>query len=244
MNPEQFQTELLKNGVQLSATQLNQFELYFKLLVEGNEQLNLTSITDHEEVYLKHFYDSILPALNFKALQTESLTLCDVGAGAGFPSLPMKIAFPQLKITIIDSLNKRINFLQGLVEQLELTDVTLIHDRAETFGGLTSEYRESFDIVTARAVARLSVLTEFCLPLTKIGGHFIALKASQSGDELSEGQAAIETLGGSVESVVESNLPVSGEPRTMIVIKKVTATPDKYPRRPGVPLKKPIQTKK
>ena len=244
MTPDQFKTALAAQGVELSATQLNQFELYFKLLVEGNQQLNLTSITDHEEVYLKHFYDSILPSLSFAPLQTQALTLCDVGAGAGFPSLPMKIAFPQLKITIIDSLNKRINFLTGLVEQLGLTDVTLIHDRAETFGGLTSQYRESFDVVTARAVARLSVLSEFCLPLVKLDGHFMALKASQSSDELEEGQFAIDTLGGQVESVKQAELPISNEPRTMILIKKTMATPDKYPRRPGVPLKKPIQAKK
>lgn len=151
MNPQQFQQALADHGIDLSQQQMQQFQTYYHELVIGNQQLNLTSITEENEVYLKHFYDSITPALVVAQLQNEALTLCDVGAGAGFPSLPLKIAFPKLKVTIVDSLNKRINFLEGLVAKLGLQDVTLIHDRAETFGAKKSPYRESFDIVTARA---------------------------------------------------------------------------------------------
>lgn len=169
------------------------------------------------------------------------MTLCDIGAGAGFPSLPLKIAFPQLKVTIVDSLNKRIAFLEDLVAKLGLTDVTLIHDRAETFSAKTSPYREKFDIVTARAVARLSVLSELCLPAAKVGGEFIAYKASAAPEELQQGGTAIKQLGGKVQKTVTLTLPGTDEERNIIVIDKIKATPKKYPRRPGLPSKKPIQ---
>ena len=241
MNPQQFQQALADHGIDLSQQQLQQFQTYYQELVTVNQQLNLTSITEESEVYLKHFYDSITPALVAAQLQNEALTLCDVGAGAGFPSLPLKIAFPKLKVTIVDSLNKRINFLENLVAKLGLTDVTLVHDRAETFGAKQSPYRESFDVVTARAVARLSVLSELCLPLAKVGGRFIAMKASQAQDELTDATHAIAVLGGEVTQTANLELPETHEPRTMIVMTKLTATPVKYPRRPGVPNKKPIQ---
>ena len=178
MNPEQFQQALADHGITLSAEQMQQFADYYRLLVETNEHVNLTRITEKDEVYLKHFYDSITGAFAEPRLESEELTLCDIGAGAGFPSLPLKIAFPQLKVTIVDSLNKRIAFLEDLVAKLGITDVTLIHDRAETFSAKNSPYREKFDIVTARAVARLSVLSELCLPAAKVSGEFIAYKAS------------------------------------------------------------------
>lgn len=167
MNPEQFQQALADHGIALSAGQMQQFADYYRLLVETNEHVNLTRITEKDEVYLKHFYDSITGAFAEPRLESEELTLCDIGAGAGFPSLPLKIAFPQLKVTIVDSLNKRIAFLEDLVAKLGLTDVTLIHDRAETFSAKNSPYREKFDIVTARAVARLSVLSELCLTVAE-----------------------------------------------------------------------------
>ncbi|WP_137596620.1 16S rRNA (guanine(527)-N(7))-methyltransferase RsmG [Paucilactobacillus kaifaensis] len=240
MNPQQFRQALANQQIMLSDQQMQQFALYYELLIKGNEQLNLTTITEQGEVYLKHFYDSITPAFSLATLKTDKLMLCDVGAGAGFPSLPLKIAFPNLKVTIVDSLNKRINFLEKLVQQLGLTDVTLVHDRAETFGSPKNTYRESFNVVTARAVARLSVLSELCLPLVKIGGKFIALKASQADEELEQAKTAIETLGANVSSVDQLVLPQSDEPRTIVVLDKIQATPDKYPRRPGVPAKKPI----
>lgn len=240
MNPQQFRQALAQQQIMLSDQQMQQFALYYELLIKGNEQLNLTTITEQNEVYLKHFYDSITPAFSVATLRTASLTLCDVGAGAGFPSLPLKIAFPSLNITIVDSLNKRISFLEKLVQQLGLTNVTLIHDRAETFGAAKNIYRESFDVVTARAVARLSVLSELCLPLVKVGGQFIALKASQADEELTQAKMAIDVLGADVNTVDQLVLPHSDEPRTIIVLDKIRATPTKYPRRPGVPGKKPI----
>lgn len=241
MNPEQFQQALADHGITLSAEQMQQFADYYQLLVETNEHVNLTRITEKDEVYLKHFYDSITGAFAEPRLESEELTLCDIGAGAGFPSVPLKIAFPQLKVTIVDSLNKRIAFLEALVAKLGLNDVTLIHDRAETFSAKNSPYREKFDIVTARAVARLSVLSELCLPAAKISGEFIAYKASAAPEELQQGGAAIKQLGGKVQKTVTLTLLETDEERNIIVIDKIKATPNKYPRRPGLPSKKPIQ---
>lgn len=169
MNKEQFQQQLAEKGIHLSPSQLEQFDLYYQLLVEWNEKMNLTAITDKEEVYLKHFYDSLSAAFYFDF--SGSLAICDVGAGAGFPSIPLKIAFPDIQVTIVDSLNKRITFLNHLASELQLNDVHFYHDRAETFGKLP-EHREQYDVVMARAVARMSVLSELCLPLVKVGGVF------------------------------------------------------------------------
>lgn len=188
--------------------------------------MNLTSITDEHEVYLKHFYDSITPSFyyDFKG----SLSICDVGAGAGFPSIPLKIIFPELKVTIVDSLNKRIQFLNHLADDLGLQDVSFVHDRAETFG--KGDYRESYDIVTARAVARLTVLSELCLPLVRKGGQFIALKSSKGEEELDEAQFAINVLGGNVKETFNFELPEEAGERQMIVIDKRRQTSKKYPR--------------
>ncbi|MHA8110608.1 16S rRNA (guanine(527)-N(7))-methyltransferase RsmG [Lactobacillaceae bacterium Melli_B4] len=240
MNPEEFKTELAKHGIELSATQMKQFDTYYQMLVATNEHVNLTTIVDRDAVYLKHFYDSITPAFYFDALQNEQVTICDVGAGAGFPSLPMKIVFPQLKITIVDSLNKRINFLNDLVDALGLTDVHTVHARAEEFGGKKSVARESFDVVTARAVARMSVLAELCLPLVKVGGHLVALKAAKAASELSVGDQAIQTLGGRLVTDHEFELPVSHDERNIVIVEKIKPTPKQYPRKAGTPNKKPI----
>lgn len=241
MNPEQFQQALAERGINLSDQQMQQFADYYRQLVATNRQVNLTRITEENDVYLKHFYDSLTGALAEPRLQTEQLTLCDIGAGAGFPSLPLKIAFPQLKVTIVDSLNKRISFLQTLVAQLGLTGVTLVHDRAETFSAKQSPHREQYDLVLARAVARLSVLSELCLPAARIGGELVAYKASAADDELADAQGAIRQLGGRVQKEFALTLPGTAEPRKIIVIDKVAATPQKYPRRPGLPNKKPLQ---
>lgn len=241
MNPEQFQQALADHGITLTAGQLEQFATYYRMLVESNKHVNLTRITDEDEVYLKHFYDSITGALAEPRLQTSALTLCDIGAGAGFPSLPLKIAFPQLKVTIVDSLNKRIAFLEELVTKLGLTDVTLIHDRAETFSAKKSAHREQFDVVTARAVARLAVLSELCLPAVKVGGEFIAYKALAAPEELQDAGKAIAKLGGQVRQTVQLTLPETDDERNIILIDKKAPTPQKYPRRPGLPNKKPIQ---
>jgi len=176
MNPEQFKEALENKGISLSPRQLEQFAQYFKVLVEWNEKMNLTAITELEEVYLKHFYDSLTVAFTHD-FSNEAVSICDVGSGAGFPSIPLKIVYPDLQVTIVDSLNKRITFLKELTTQLALEDVFLYHDRAEVFGK-NKQFRESFDYVTARAVARLNVLSELCLPLAKKHGYFLAMKAS------------------------------------------------------------------
>ena len=160
---------------------MEQFNRYFELLVEWNEKMNLTAITESDEVYLKHFYDSI--SASFYVDFTKELKICDVGAGAGFPSIPLKIVFPHLTVTIVDSLNKRITFLEELQKELKLEGVRFCHDRAETFAQLP-EHRERYDLVTARAVARMSVLSELCMPLVKVGGQFVAMKAASAGEEL------------------------------------------------------------
>ena len=223
MKPEEFYQRLQEvHGITLSDEQKKQFDQYFHLLVEWNEKMNLTAITDEEGVYLKHFYDSL--ALGFHHELTDQ-TLCDVGAGAGFPSIPLKIVFPDLKVTIVDSLNKRITFLNTLVETLGLKDVQCFHDRAETFGQ-NKDFRASFDVVTARAVAKLSVLSEF--------------KAAQTEVELEEAKKAIAILGGKVEGDVSFDLPYEGGNRHVVTILKTKETPNKYPRKPGLPLKKPL----
>lgn len=241
MNPEQFRQALADHGINLTDAQMAQFADYYDLLVATNEHVNLTRITEKGEVYLKHFFDSITGAFAEPKLMNTELTLCDIGAGAGFPSIPLKIAFPQLRVTIVDSLNKRITFLQELVAELGLTNVNLVHDRAETFSDKKSEHREQYDVVTARAVARLSVLSELCLPAAKVGGEFIAYKASAAATEVQQGGTAIKKLGGQIRNTVKLDLPGTDEERNLIVIDKVTATPKKFPRRPGLPNKKPIQ---
>lgn len=240
MNPDEFRNTLLKHQIDLNAEQLQQFALYYRQLVTVNQHVNLTAIAEQSAVYLKHFYDSLTGALVVPQLQTSPLRICDVGAGAGFPSLPLKIAFPQLRVTIVDSLQKRINFLSELVDQLGLSGVELVHERAETFAGKKSAARESFDLVTARAVARMSVLSELCLPAVKVGGLFLAYKGSAGEDELAAAQGAIKQLGGQVQQVAKLALPIEREPRQIIVVKKVDKTLGKYPRRPGIPAKKPL----
>ncbi|MCI1925905.1 MAG: 16S rRNA (guanine(527)-N(7))-methyltransferase RsmG [[Lactobacillus] timonensis] len=240
MNPEQFQMALAQHQVALTDHQLNQFEEYYRLLVATNKHVNLTAITDEQEVYLKHFYDSLTGAFVFSKIR-EPLSLCDIGAGAGFPSLPLKIAFPQLRVTIVDSLNKRINFLQDLVDKLGLDNVTLIHARAEDFANAKSKHREKFDVVTARAVANLTVLSELCLPAVRVGGCFLAYKGRGGQEELTAAKGAITKLGGQLEQSAELTLPKSDDDRQLIIIKKVKETPKRYPRRPGIPAKKPFK---
>lgn len=240
MNNSQFIAALKAQGITVSEQQMQQFDQYFKILVETNQHLNLTTITERGDVYLKHFYDSVTPAFYVPELRTEKLTLCDVGAGAGFPSLPMKILFPQLQVTIVDSLNKRINFLKDLIAALGLTGVSVYHARAEEFGGKRSEHREAYDVVTARAVARMSVLSELCLPLVKLHGQFIALKAQQTENELAHSQSAIATLGGKLSLDQSFTLPELGDERHIVVIDKVKQTPKRYPRKAGTPNKEPL----
>ncbi|GIN21949.1 MAG TPA: 16S rRNA (guanine(527)-N(7))-methyltransferase RsmG [Bacillus bacterium] len=238
MNIEQFTEQLKNKGIELSARQLEQFELYYKLLVEWNEKMNLTAITDRDEVYLKHFYDSVTTAF-FLDLH-HPLSVCDVGAGAGFPSIPLKICFPEIKVAIVDSLKKRITFLNELAKELELEDTFFYHDRAETFAK-KEEFREQFDIVTARAVARMSILTELCLPLVKQGGLFVSLKAANAKEELAASKKAITLLGGKLADVHSFQLPIEESERNIVIVEKVKKTPNKYPRKPGTPNKMPLE---
>lgn len=238
MNKEQFISMLEEKGISLTPFQLSQFDTYYRMLVEWNEKMNLTAITEEEEVYLKHFYDSI--TASFYVDLSKGQNLCDVGAGAGFPSIPLKICFPDLKVTIVDSLNKRITFLQQLAKALELTEVNFVHDRAETFGQ-NADYREKFDLVTARAVARLSVLSELCLPLVKEGGQFIPMKAAAAKEEVEKGKKAMQILGGKLEEVHSFQLPLEESERNILIINKVKPTPKKYPRKPGTPNKLPLE---
>ncbi|WP_223702782.1 16S rRNA (guanine(527)-N(7))-methyltransferase RsmG [Sutcliffiella deserti] len=238
MNKEQFIQLLEEKGITLTPLQLSQFDTYYKMLVEWNEKMNLTAITEEKEVYLKHFYDSITAA--FYVDFNKGQTLCDVGAGAGFPSIPLKICFPELKVTIVDSLNKRITFLQELAKVLELKEVNFVHDRAETFGN-NPDYREKFELVTARAVARLSVLSELCIPLVKEGGYFIPMKAAAAKEEVEKGKKALRILGGKLEKIHSFQLPLEESERNILIIKKINTTPKKYPRKPGTPNKSPLE---
>lgn len=239
MLEQEFIEQLKLLGFHLTDTQIKQFNLYYEILVEWNEKMNLTAITDKKSVYLKHFYDSITLAIKTNLLNQENITLCDVGAGAGFPSIPLKILLPHIKVTIVDSLNKRITFLNYLVEKLALIDVNCYHFRAEEFGQ-NKQFREQFDIVTARAVARLNLLSEFCMPLVKKNGFFVSMKASSSDDEKKEAEKAISLLGGKLQQDLSFELPNDAGVRHILVIEKLKETPKKYPRKAGVPAKSPI----
>lgn len=237
MKPETFYSLLDQQNINLTDQQKFQFERYFELLVEWNQKINLTAITEKEEVYLKHFYDSIAPILQ-GLIENQEIKLLDIGAGAGFPSLPMKILYPQLDVTIIDSLNKRINFLQLLAEELDLEGVHFYHGRAEDFAQ-DKHFRAQFDIVTARAVARMQVLSELTIPYLKVGGKLLALKASNAPEELTEAKNALNLLFSKVEDNISYTLP-NGDPRYITIVEKKKETPNKYPRKAGMPNKRPL----
>ena len=237
MNKEQFCKKVEeKTNIVLSDIQKEQYKKYFELVVEWNQKINLTAITEEEEFYAKHFYDSI--SLSFYRDYSKVSNICDVGSGAGFPSIPLKILYPHLEVTIVDSLNKRIKFLNLLQEELGLTSCNFIHARAEEVGQ-DKNFRESFEIVTARAVARLNVLVELCLPLVKKGGYFLSLKAQKAEEETDEAITAIKLLGGKLEQDIEFD--VEGEERHILEIRKAKETPNKYPRKAGIPNKKPLK---
>lgn len=236
-----FKEELAKAaaeyGINLSTTQMEQYNRYFELLVEWNEKINLTAITEPKEVAIKHMIDSI--TAYDENLFKDGTTVIDVGTGAGFPGLPLKIFCPEIKLTLMDSLNKRIKFLQTVVEELGLKDVECVHARAEE-GARNKKYRESFDIAVSRAVARLPILCEYCLPFVKKGGHFIALKGMQYHDEAEEAAKAIKVMGGSKTEIRPVKLPELDDKRAVITITKTMPTPKAYPRKAGTPTKNPI----
>lgn len=224
-------------GVLLTDEQMIAFTRYFETLIEWNEKVNLTGITAPQDVAIKHMIDSL--SCYDQAIFKQGATIIDVGTGAGFPGLPLKIYRPDLKLTLFDSLNKRILFLQAVTVMLGLTDVTFVHSRAED-GGKSKQFRERYDIAVSRAVARLNVLCEWCLPFVAVGGFFIALKGSQYSVEVDEAQGALQRLGGEITKVQNIKLPGLDDIRAVIYIKKIKKTPSSYPRRPGTAEKNPL----
>lgn len=234
-----FQKDLEEFEIYLNEEQVRQFLNYYDLLKEWNSFMNLTAITEFHEVLKKHFVDSLSLIKAIPDLAEKSYSVIDVGTGAGFPGIPLKIAFPNLKITLLDSLNKRIKFLNETVSELKLEDVVLIHGRAEDFSK-PEKKRESFDLCVSRAVANLSTLSEYCIPFVKKGGYFISYKSERLSEEFDSAKKAIQVLGGKYERQVEFNLPDSDIYRNLVVIKKEKSTPLKYPRKAGLPSKEPI----
>lgn len=226
-------------GITLSEHQMNQFYEYYQQLIEWNQVMNLTAITELEEVVSKHFIDSMTLIKAVADIGEKVVSVIDVGTGAGFPGIPLKIAFPNLNITLLDSLNKRIKFLDGVIEQLGLEKITTIHGRAEDFGK-NPEYREQFDFCVSRAVANAATLSEYCLPFVKVGGSFIPYKSGKIDEELEAGKKAIQTFGGTIKAVVRFQLESADADRALVVIQKTAKTPKKYPRKAGMPSKEPI----
>lgn len=233
----EFENGLKSMGIPFEECHYEDFDIYRELLVEWNQHMNLTGITEKREVFIKHFLDSVGTYLA-KSIP-EGGSVIDVGTGAGFPGLAMKIFDRSIELTLLDSLNKRINFLKEVSNQIGLEGVEFIHGRAEDYGK-NVDYREMYDVAVSRAVANLAVLAEYCMPYVKVGGHFIALKSKSYAEELDQAQKAIETFGGKVKEVIMVPLPEVDIEHTLIVIEKVAETPSKYPRKAGKPTKNPI----
>ena len=232
----QFEKDLESLGIQLSDKQMEQFLLYYEMLVEQNKVMNLTAITDYEEVLKKHFIDSLSLVKAYDL--SKNIFLIDVGTGAGFPGVPLKIAFPNLRVTLLDSLNKRIYFLNTVIEKLGLSGIEGIHGRAEDFAKHTM--REKYDLCVSRAVANLSTLSEYCLPFVKVGGQFISYKSEKITEEKAAAENAVRLLGGKVVNQVAFTLPDSDIYRNLFVIEKIKETPKKYPRKAGLHGKEPL----
>ena len=224
-----------KIDIKLTVEQLDKFYNYMNLLIEWNKKMNLTAIIEPNEIILKHFVDSLTILKEIK----DNSKVVDVGTGAGFPGIPLSIANETLKITLVDSLNKRLIFLQEVINKLELKNVEIIHSRAEDFGQ-NKKYRETFDIATSRAVANLSTLSEYLIPLVKLNGKCVCMKASEVEEEINQAKCAINTFGGTIERIEKFNLPESDIGRTIIIINKEKSTPTKYPRKAGLPSKEPL----
>lgn len=232
-----FENKLNALGIILTDTQKEQFDKFYELLVEWNKVMNLTGITDYEEVNEKHFVDSVslVKAIDIKKVDT----VIDIGTGAGFPGIPLKIAFPHLKVVLLDSLNKRINFLNAVINELGLKDIKTIHGRAEDYAK-QAEHREQFDICVSRAVANLSTLSEYCIPYVKVDGMFIPYKSGEIDEEVQQAKKAIHILGGELEEVIKFQLPDTEINRSFVKISKVQNTQKKYPRKAGLPAKEPL----
>ena len=232
-----FDQKLEQIGIVLTETQKQQFDKFYELLVEWNKVMNLTGITEYEEVNEKHFVDSLSIVKAVDMNQVSSVI--DVGTGAGFPGIPLKIAFPHLKVVLLDSLNKRINFLNTVINELGLKDISTIHGRAEDFAK-KPEYREQSDLCVSRAVANLATLSEYCIPYVKKDGMFVPYKSGEIDEELEQSKKAIHVLGGKTTDVVKFQLPSTEIGRSFVVIKKIQNTAKKYPRKAGLPSKEPI----
>ena len=238
MFAEQMEREL-EGIASLSERQMEQFYQYYEMLVEWNQVMNLTAITEMTEVVTKHFVDSLSLKKAVSDLEDKPWKLMDVGTGAGFPGIPLKIAFPQLKITLLDSLNKRIHFLDAVIEKLELKCIKAVHGRAEDYGR-DGKYREQYDFCVSRAVANLSTLSEYCLPFVKTGGYFIPYKSGKVEEELAAASGAVKKLGSEVERTEDFLLP-NGDERTLVVIRKNKVLEKRYPRKAGLPGKDPLK---
>lgn len=252
-------------SIELTDRQLEQFQMYYELLIEWNEKVNLTAITEYDEVLKKHFLDSLalvrgneIDLIHAVCVENQRIKLLDIGTGAGFPAIPLKIVYPQLSIVMMDSLNKRINFLNEVIQKLELSDITALHGRAEDYakrasGNHTKKAddaadisdaiccREGLDIVVSRAVANLSTLSEYCLPYVREGGVFVAYKSEELVREKKDAEHAIGILGGKIEKTFDFTLPCTDYHRNLCVIRKVKPTPKKYPRKAGTPAKEPLK---
>lgn len=230
-----FRNSMNSIGIELTDSQLNAFETYYDMLIDRNKVMNLTAITEFDEVMDKHFFDSVYL---FRSIELKAdYKLIDIGTGAGFPGIPLKIVFPELKITLLDSLNKRVGFLNDVIDELNLNGIEAIHGRAEDIAR-DKAYRASYDIAVSRAVANLSTLSEYCLPFVKIGGKFVSYKSGDCADEVDNAKAAIHLLGGKINKIDEFSY--SNNSRSFIVIDKVMNTSNKYPRKAGLPSKKPL----
>ena len=235
-----FKHGLEELNITLTDEQIEQFLQYYEMLVEKNKVMNLTGITEYEEVIQKHFLDSLSLIRVIPDIASQKLTVFDLGTGAGFPGIPLKIAFPELEITLMDSLNKRILFLQEVIDALGLKKVSAVHGRAEEMAS-NATHRQQYDLCVSRAVSNLAVLTEYCLPFVKKGGLFVSYKSADSDAEIQEGKKAISILGGKLTSVDKFQLPDSDLRRALVCIKKVKDTPKKYPRKAGTPAKLPLK---
>jgi 16S rRNA (guanine527-N7)-methyltransferase len=235
-----FKHGLEELNITLTDEQIEQFLQYYEMLVEKNKVMNLTGITEYEEVIQKHFLDSLSLIRVIPDIASQKLTVIDLGTGAGFPGIPLKIAFPELEITLMDSLNKRILFLQEVIDALGLKKVSAVHGRAEEMAS-NATHRQQYDLCVSRAVSNLAVLTEYCLPFVKKGGLFVSYKSADSDAEIQEGKKAISILGGKLTSVDKFQLPDSDLRRALVCIKKVKDTPKKYPRKAGTPAKLPLK---
>lgn len=225
-------------NIKITDEQIDQFIKYYEMIVETNKVMNLTAITDFDEVIVKHFIDSLLIVKELDMNKVD--TMIDVGTGAGFPGIPLKIVFPHIKVTLLDSLNKRLKFLDQVISELGLTDIKTVHGRAEDLGQ-NKEYRENYDLCVSRAVANLSTLSEYCIPFVKVNGKFISYKASDSNEEINQADKAFYLLGGKLKSCLEYQLPCSDMNRVLVVIDKIKETSKRFPRKAGTPSKEPIK---